>query len=159
MLFVFVSVMFKADCEPSGNLFDNIITDQFTSSNTSAFSIAVTSSFIATVTSSSAGTGQWLQVDLLQRMIVRSSTTSSHANTWIDAYHISYTDVTTSWMYILDNSGLATVFIGNSNTVSGSNEQVFTSIVIARFVRIHPISYFQTLQFAWQLKGCSFGKC
>lgn len=100
------------------------------------------------------GPGQWIAADLgAERTIQRVATQGRHnVDRWVTSYKFSYSLYRTSWSYVLDESGNERVFTANSD--SGTVVENDFEPVLARYVRLEPISWNLAICLRWEVYGC-----
>ncbi|XP_063109706.1 coagulation factor V isoform X1 [Cavia porcellus] len=101
---------------------------------------------------------QWLQVDLLKIKkvtgIVTQGCKSLSSEMYVKSYTIYYSDQGVEWKSYREKSFMVDkVFEGNSN-VNGHMKNFFNPPIIARFIRIIPKTWNQSIALRLELYGC-----
>lgn len=78
---------------------------------------------------------------------------------WTSAYFLAYSTNGVTWRYVTDDHGFRRAFVGNDDRSGKENRQLDGGGVIARYVRVYPISWYGAPALRWELKGCAFGEC
>eukprot|EP00112_Aurelia_sp_Birch-Aquarium-sp1_P024771 Seg798.4 transcript_id=Seg798.4/GoldUCD/mRNA.D3Y31 product="hypothetical protein" protein_id=Seg798.4/GoldUCD/D3Y31 len=87
---------------------------------------------------------QWLQFDLGRVLAVQAIATQGRygrtSNDMVSSYHISYTNSTVEKYQFFNESGQRKVFAGNNRTGQDPVMNSFIPTIIARYIRIHPLT-------------------
>ena len=100
-----------------------------------------------------------MQVDLTSAHSVSSVLTqgSSASESWVTSYSIDYSTENSDPESTILESGAPEVFSGNVDRTS-IVENVFESVIIARYVRLNIITKQSHPAMRWGLKGCPVGE-
>ena len=100
-----------------------------------------------------------MQVDLTSAHSVSSVLTqgSSFTESWVTSYSIDYSTENSDPESTILESGAPEVFSGNVDRTS-IVENVFESVIIARYVRLNIITNENYPAMRWGLKGCPVGE-
>ncbi|XP_033118060.1 fibropellin-1-like isoform X3 [Anneissia japonica] len=100
---------------------------------------------------------QWIQVDLGKVMLVSGVVTQGRngysPGQWVKSYKVSYSMDATNWETILGTTGVPMEFVGNSDTDTAVT-RLFPDGVHARFVRIHPLTWYGHISLRFEVLGC-----
>eukprot|EP00112_Aurelia_sp_Birch-Aquarium-sp1_P010248 Seg2197.5 transcript_id=Seg2197.5/GoldUCD/mRNA.D3Y31 product="Coagulation factor V" protein_id=Seg2197.5/GoldUCD/D3Y31 len=87
---------------------------------------------------------QWLQFDLGRVLAVQAIATQGRygrtSNDMVSSYHISYTNSTVEKYQFFNESSQRKVFAGNNGTGQDPVRNSFIPTIIARYIRIHPLT-------------------
>ncbi|XP_005935142.1 discoidin, CUB and LCCL domain-containing protein 2 isoform X3 [Haplochromis burtoni] len=101
---------------------------------------------------------QWLQVDLKKEKritgIITTGSTLSEEKCYVSAYRVLYSNDGKQWSgYKESNSVQNKIFQGNNN-YGDEVRNNFIPPIVARFVRINPISWYKRIALKLELLGC-----
>ncbi|XP_070770909.1 coagulation factor V [Enoplosus armatus] len=105
----------------------------------------------------------WIQVDF-QRPVVISQVATQGAkqlfhSQFVDKYSISYSSDRRNWIFYKgDSRDLRKVFAGNQDAYE-EKKNIFFPPVVGRFIRLHPISWYNTATVRMELYGCELDGC
>ncbi|XP_028395369.1 uncharacterized protein LOC114519442 isoform X2 [Dendronephthya gigantea] len=100
---------------------------------------------------------QWLQVDLGKKELVTAIATQGFGNSWVKTYSISYgVDKENLTSYKINAT--QKVFAGNYDKSSVVTNLLYPAIN-ARYIRIHPVSWFSHISLRIEVIGCYTGFC
>uniref|UniRef100_A0AAQ6ILI2 ferroxidase n=1 Tax=Anabas testudineus TaxID=64144 RepID=A0AAQ6ILI2_ANATE len=105
----------------------------------------------------------WIQVDF-QRPVVISQVATQGARQlfqtqFVDRYSISYSTDRRKWIFYKgDSRGLRKVFTGNQEN-SDTKRNTFFPPLIGRFIRLHPINWYNKATVRMEFYGCELDGC
>ncbi|XP_028414250.1 venom prothrombin activator pseutarin-C non-catalytic subunit-like [Dendronephthya gigantea] len=100
---------------------------------------------------------QWLQVDLGKNKLVTAIATQGSSNSWVKTFSISYgVDKENLTSYKINAT--QKVFAGNDDKNSVVTNLLYPTIN-ARYIRIHPVSWFDHISLRIEVIGCYTGSC
>ncbi|XP_062287799.1 coagulation factor V [Scomber scombrus] len=105
----------------------------------------------------------WIQVDF-QRPVVISQVATQGAkqlfqSQFVSKYYISYSNDRRRWIFYKgDSRHFRKVFDGNREAY-GTNKNIFFPPVIGRFIRLHPINWYNTATVRMEFYGCELDGC
>ncbi|XP_028412301.1 uncharacterized protein LOC114535123 [Dendronephthya gigantea] len=100
-------------------------------------------------------TSEWLQVDFLKQIAVTAVQTQGRndVDEWVTQYQVSFSQDGTNFAHLMDENGNIQNFIGNSDRTSIVT-RTLSPKVVARFIRIHPTSWFTAIALRAEFIGC-----
>ncbi|XP_028407274.1 uncharacterized protein LOC114529904, partial [Dendronephthya gigantea] len=100
-------------------------------------------------------TSEWLQVDFLKQIAVTAVQTQGRndVDEWVTQYQVSFSQDGTNFVHLMDGYGNIQNFIGNSDRTSIVT-RALSPKVVARFIRIHPTSWFTAIALRAEFIGC-----
>ena len=81
---------------------------------------------------------------------------SGGATGWVTGYHVSYSTDGTDWSWLHQSADSQYQLFTGSSDASTSVEQTLTSPVIARYVRLHPVTWNTAILMTFDLYGCDY---
>ncbi|XP_028398874.1 lactadherin-like [Dendronephthya gigantea] len=102
---------------------------------------------------------QWIQVDLGGEEIATGIATQGAGNSddWVKSYFVSYSLDGVNYKNYT-NDGVNKVFNGNEDQMSVVTN-VLSPAITARYIRIHPVSWFHNISLRIEVFGCYTGSC
>ncbi|XP_033117579.1 uncharacterized protein LOC117117396 [Anneissia japonica] len=99
---------------------------------------------------------QWIQADLGSLLMVTGATTQGRdgSGQWVTSYKVHYSFDGENFKTILNASGQAAVFTGNSDGNTAVTN-MFHIPVYAQYIRINPISWMHRICMRFEVIGCS----
>ncbi|XP_052769424.1 lactadherin-like [Mya arenaria] len=106
---------------------------------------------------------QYIQVELNEISDVRGIVTKARDNAdgydqYVTSYGVSYSMDCVIWRTIDNFDGIDTIFVGNTDTENYKTNWL-TSTLIAKCVRINPLSWYGHVSLRFDLLGCSARRC
>ncbi|ELU06584.1 hypothetical protein CAPTEDRAFT_137702, partial [Capitella teleta] len=102
----------------------------------------------------------WIEVDLLENRFVGGIVTwgRRHGSTqYVETFKIEYRiDGSSDWTKYTDISGSLLTFAGNEDTYQPVLND-FAERIVARYIRLYPLSWEEWPTMRWELLGCA--KC
>ena len=101
-----------------------------------------------------------IQADFGAVKIVTGVTTQGRqdADEWVDAFFVSYSTNDVVWTFVRDVvSGIKLLFRGNVDRDTLVESQL-PEPVLARYVRLHPLTSHGAVSLRWDVRGCNNGK-
>eukprot|EP00057_Strongylocentrotus_purpuratus_P014292 XP_011668766.1 PREDICTED: uncharacterized protein LOC590339 [Strongylocentrotus purpuratus] len=99
---------------------------------------------------------QWIQVDLRAAFeitgVITQGRKSSIFRQWVTSYQISYSIDGKDWTLVKNCDGGPKIFPGNSDGDS-LIENGISPPVAARFIRLHPVTWYSHISLRWELIG------
>ena len=101
--------------------------------------------------------GEYIQADFGQPQRIQAVATQGRHDydQWVTSYKFAYSTDGVTYDYVRNADGSDRVFGGNSdrNTVV---EHSFDVVIVARFVRLYPQTYYDYMSLRWEVYGCSY---
>ena len=103
--------------------------------------------------------GQFIQADLgTVRRVERLATQGRRENAqWVTSYKFAYSADGLTYHFILGGTGSERVFAGNSDRDTVV-EKIFDVAVAARYVRVYPQTWHNTMTMRWEIYGRDIGE-
>ena len=83
--------------------------------------------------------------------------TRSDYGQWVSSYTLTYSYDSVMWHNVTDSDGHTLVFDGNTQ-YNVAHENEFEVLLTARYVALHPKSWYKHIVLRWGLFGCPYGK-
>ncbi|ELU06876.1 hypothetical protein CAPTEDRAFT_110129, partial [Capitella teleta] len=104
-------------------------------------------------------TNSWIAVDLLENKLVRGIVTWGRrygSAQYVETFKIEYRiDGSSDWTNYTDTSGSRLTFAGNETYQPVLND--FAESIVARYIRLYPLSWKLWPTMRWEVLGCA--KC
>ena len=108
--------------------------------------------------SASNSVGQYAQADMgvVRRLNAVATRGRSDAHQWVQTYRFGYSVDGSTYTFITNDDGSDYVFTGNNdyNTIVTND---FESPVVARYVRIYPLTWYSHMSMRMEVYGCDLG--
>ncbi|ELT89925.1 hypothetical protein CAPTEDRAFT_146423, partial [Capitella teleta] len=102
----------------------------------------------------------WIEVDLLVNKLIGGIVTwgrggSVNIPQWVKTFNVEYrVDGSNNWIKYTNNTGSLLTFIGNENRQQPVLND-FAENVIARYIRLYPLTSYYGPTMRWEVLGCA----
>ena len=109
--------------------------------------------------SGSISIGQFIQADLgtVRRVEKVATQGRQDYDMWVTSYKFAYSVDGVTYTFVVECDGSERVFTGNTDRDTVVENELETAVA-ARFVRIHPQTFYQHPALRWEVYGCDIGK-